>query len=425
MVSSNIFRYNILKGLIMSFLTNCFICLKSISVKNNSCDSSVNFNSCGKNSEISCKFSILVSRYLNLKSGYERPERTIFFGLCNTSRITSDKEPRLCETCLPVAESFCEMYDVWSCLQLEMTRCVQVIGARIQFSNANEEFENVPSQQNSTEIHQTTNLKTKTQQNFKKELLDQCRRKQKFFPRLTLSRVKVPASTFKTPVPATKFQSPELKQEKVEHEEGEDEKNEDADMFLSGWQDALSIELPPPGSVMDHAQSSESILIDIKHCGGFATSATIQVDKEKAFRDGFKRVHQEKLYLCSRFCKRRFSSIYRRNAHEKVCTNAGKKIASKSRQCLVCFKNFSCTSTLSRHMRIHNNYRPFKCLTCGKCFIQSSNLIDHRRVMHSTERPFKCRRKNCHKTFATSSKRTKHERQDAHDACIHTEKRNN
>lgn len=41
---------------------------------------------------------------------------------------------QLCDTCFPKAESFCQMYDLWCCLQLEMDRCIGEISSLIQMN---------------------------------------------------------------------------------------------------------------------------------------------------------------------------------------------------------------------------------------------------------------------------------------------------
>ena len=79
----------------------------------------------------------------------------------------------------------------------------------------------------------------------------------------------------------------------------------------------------------------------------------------------------------------------------------------KQRQCykqLKCFwpkcrysANFE--SDLNRHISHHLNERQFVCEECNKQFNQNSELFIHKRIVHSTDRPFVCNQINCNKTF--------------------------
>jgi KRAB domain-containing zinc finger protein len=47
------------------------------------------------------------------------------------------------------------------------------------------------------------------------------------------------------------------------------------------------------------------------------------------------------------------------------------------------------------------SYRPFKCDTCGSCFLRASTLKIHIR-RHTGERPYKCLFDGCGKAFSES-----------------------
>ena len=63
---------------------------------------------------------------------------------------------------------------------------------------------------------------------------------------------------------------------------------------------------------------------------------------------------------------------------------------------------------LNRHISHHLNKRQFVCEECNKQFLQKSTLLEHKRFVHSTDRPFVCNQINCNKRFKTNSHRIQH-----------------
>ena len=71
---------------------------------------------------------------------------------------------------------------------------------------------------------------------------------------------------------------------------------------------------------------------------------------------------------------------------KKIRKSKGRKI----NKCDICGKVFAGTNDLRKHLRIHNDERPYECPTCKSRFRQSGCLKNHIASQHGTDVVFVC-----------------------------------
>ena len=113
-----------------------------------------------------------------------------------------------------------------------------------------------------------------------------------------------------------------------------------------------------------------------------------------------------KLFKCEK-CFKRFNLKHNLIRHQLIHKNI------KPFECKKCNKRFRTKIELKRHESIHSNKRQFVCNwnECGKRYNSKSNLTNHKNYNHLNQRKYVCDYNNdCNKRFQTKQNLNNHKR---------------
>ena len=113
--------------------------------------------------------------------------------------------------------------------------------------------------------------------------------------------------------------------------------------------------------------------------------------------------------LCTN-CGRAFDSSRALLIHKTYCLKTGSKLAKEQPglfNCSLCDRSFNFKSLLANHKRTVHALKGYVCTLCDKAFPIKNDLVRHC-YTHSPNKPFKCDKPGCDKSFTCKASLNKH-----------------
>ncbi|XP_053134952.1 uncharacterized protein LOC128337699 [Hemicordylus capensis] len=123
------------------------------------------------------------------------------------------------------------------------------------------------------------------------------------------------------------------------------------------------------------------------------------------------RIHKGELPFGCHVCGKAYSDPSNLARHQMAHTG------ERPHQCPTCPKAFYLKHQLSAHLRHHEGIRPFSCLGCESSFCSRAELAAHIKSHAEGHRPQPQRCEDCDKTYSSHKQLRRHQRRHGHFAC--------